>query len=626
MAKVQPERAFDASNFCNCLASSSRCPVHSRQHALGLLSEYWWRLSIRLPRVRRSALVAAGLMLISSAACTNPDTSRETIVADLRTPALTDGSDIRRGTIVGNYLAGLHAMHIGDYREAARRFETALKGDPENADLQRQIFLLNLASGEFPVALELARNLEMAEPKLETAELLLAFDDAKKDDYQSSLERINNLDERGAIGVVQPLLYAWVLVGNESTDEAIEALDSQANEALAEKAAYYRGIVEVLADRFDEADRTFEALLSSEEANQPALIEAWAHVQMALGNDQLVKDRLDDLDALSLESERIQALIARVEADEPIPLPISSPTEGMADVMFTLALFFDQQNILPEAMRFSRLASFLRPDDGGVWLEIGRTALSMDNPEEAIRAFAMVEQESPYYWEAQRAHALALFDLDRKEEAYAMLDEMGQDHVDAAIALGDLLRSEERYGDAEVAYSDVIESIGEPDDVGWRLFYNRGITYERTDRWELAEADFLKALDLSPDQPFVLNYLGYSWVDQGMNLDRAKEMLHKAVEQRPRDGFIVDSLGWAFYRLGDFDQAVEYLERAVELEPGDPVLNDHLGDAYWRVGRVREARYQWDRALTLDPEEKDIIEIEAKLENGLPEADVADRG
>ena len=195
--------------------------------------------------------------------------------------------------------------------------------------------------------------------------------------------------------------------------------------------------------------------------------------------------------------------------------------------------------------------------------------------------------------------------------------EEAPERSDALIAMGDLLRGKDRFAEAESAYTRAIQRLPKIERSDWRLLYARGITYERTKRWPQAEADLLKALELEPDQPFVLNYLGYSWVDQGLNLDRAKAMLHRAVELRPDDGFIVDSLGWAYYRLGENDKAVTYLERAVELEPGDPVLNDHLGDVYWRVGRQREARFQWQRALTFKPEPDAVAAIQAKLANGL---------
>src|SRR5690606_33991930 len=149
----------------------------------------------------------------------------------------------------------------------------------------------------------------------------------------------------------------------------------------------------------------------------------------------------------------------------------------------------------------------------------------------------------------------------------------------------------------------------EPQPHQWTLFYFRGIAYERAKQWDKAEADLLQALALFPEQPHVLNYLGYSWVDQGMHLDEAMDMIARAVELRPNDGYIVDSLGWAHYRLGNYEEAVRELERAVELRPEDPVINDHLGDAYWKVGRRLEARFQWAHARDLDPEPDALEEI-----------------
>jgi Flp pilus assembly protein TadD len=154
----------------------------------------------------------------------------------------------------------------------------------------------------------------------------------------------------------------------------------------------------------------------------------------------------------------------------------------------------------------------------------------------------------------------------------------------------------------------------------WSLFYSRGIALERSGQWKRAEADLLHALELKPDQPLVLNYLGYSWIDRGENLERGLKMVEKAVELRPEDGYIVDSLGWAHYRLGDYPNAVQYLEKAIELVPEDPTINDHLGDAYWQNGRSIEARYQWRRALQFGPQEDEVKPIEAKLESGLAPA------
>ena len=180
-----------------------------------------------------------------------------------------------------------------------------------------------------------------------------------------------------------------------------------------------------------------------------------------------------------------------------------------------------------------------------------------------------------------------------------------------------MLRGHERYAEAIAYYDAAIAKIERPQPHHWNYFYSRGVCYERTKNWPAAEADLEKALSLNPDQPLVLNYLGYSWVDQKLHLNKAMELIRKAVRLKPDDGYFVDSLGWAYYRLGDYKRAVRYLERSVELRPEDSVINDHLGDAYWRVGRKLEARYQWGQSLDLKPEEKDIERIKRKLVRGL---------
>ena len=185
--------------------------------------------------------------------------------------------------------------------------------------------------------------------------------------------------------------------------------------------------------------------------------------------------------------------------------------------------------------------------------------------------------------------------------------------------MGSLQRSAKKFEDAAASYDKAIELVGTPDRSNWTLFYFRGICFERAKQWPKAEADFKKALELFPDQPLVLNYLGYSWVDQGVNLDEAFKMLRRAVDLRPSDGYIVDSLGWAHYKLGHYQEAAEELEKAIDLKPADPVVNDHLGDAYWRVNRRIEAHFQWNHARDMRPEPEDLPNILKKIEFGLPD-------
>jgi tetratricopeptide (TPR) repeat protein len=220
--------------------------------------------------------------------------------------------------------------------------------------------------------------------------------------------------------------------------------------------------------------------------------------------------------------------------------------------------------------------------------------------------------------------ALNLDSLERTDEARQQLSKLIANHPDdleAVLALGNILRDRKHYPECADTYSQAIALIPQPTKPTWTVFYFRGICLERSKQWEKAEADLKKALELYPEQPHVLNYLGYSWIDQGVNLDEGMRLIRRAVDQRPDDGYIVDSLGWAYYRIGNYDEAIKHLERAVELKPMDPTINDHLGDVYWRVGRQLEANFQWTHARDLKPEPDELAKIEAKLKNGLPEED-----
>jgi Flp pilus assembly protein TadD len=212
--------------------------------------------------------------------------------------------------------------------------------------------------------------------------------------------------------------------------------------------------------------------------------------------------------------------------------------------------------------------------------------------------------------------------LDRGDEAQKRLEEIVKadpKDLEAMLALGNLERGHKKFAECGEAYTKALDLIGKPEKGNWTVFYFRGICYERSKQWPKAEADLKKALELFPDQPHVLNYLGYSWIDQGVNLDEGMAMIKKAVAQRPDDGYIVDSLGWAYFRIGNYEEATKQLERAIGLKPEDPTINDHLGDAYWRVGRKLEATFQWAHARDLKPDPEELPKILQKLEHGLPE-------
>ena len=288
--------------------------------------------------------------------------------------------------------------------------------------------------------------------------------------------------------------------------------------------------------------------------------------------------------------------------------------------MFNLASALPLTRAGAAALLYVRLATYLKPEFPVAQLLMGDILDQSDRHADSIAIYQNIALNSPYSWLARLKMAANLDHIDRIDEAKALLEQMAEERpteIEPLVRLGSFLRVREDFAGAEQAYNRAFQRLAEVTPNYWSLYYYRGISRERQKKWSEAEKDFLKALELNPDQPYVLNYLGYSWVDQGVNLDRAKAMIERAVKQRRDDGYIVDSMGWVLYRLGAYGEAVQHLERAVELRPLDPIISDHLGDAYWRVGRRQEARFQWRRALSLDPEREEIGKIETKIENGL---------
>jgi tetratricopeptide (TPR) repeat protein len=300
---------------------------------------------------------------------------------------------------------------------------------------------------------------------------------------------------------------------------------------------------------------------------------------------------------------------------------IDSARDGAAEALFDAAGIVGRQNNREFALALGQLGLYLRPNFPSLQILVGDMLETSERFEQANKVYQSIDPKQPLALTARIGIARNLDRMERFEDAEAMLRKIVAEHPDdpdPLDELGDILRRREKFAEAVEAYDQAVARIGPLQPRHWRLLYARGIALERSKQWPRAEADFLQALTFEPDQPLVLNYLGYSWVEQGQNLDKAEAMIRKAVELRPNDGYIVDSLGWVLFRLGRHDEAVVHLERAVELKPEDPVINDHLGDAYWAVGRQREARYQWMTALASKPEPELKTAIEQKLERGLP--------
>jgi Flp pilus assembly protein TadD len=279
------------------------------------------------------------------------------------------------------------------------------------------------------------------------------------------------------------------------------------------------------------------------------------------------------------------------------------------------------------ALAYLRLLLRLDPERGDAWVMVGDLMASGGDVEAARAAYVHAKPGSPEYIAAQGKLAWTYEEADDHETALkiARAAAAGGD-ADARLTLADLLRANNRYEESTALLTELIKQAPIPD---WRLYFGRAVSLEKLGRWNEAEADLEQALKIRPDEPELLNYLGYSWIDRGVRLKEAMAMVQKAVDANPRSGAMVDSLGWAYFKLGDYKSAVDKLESAVELDAGDPEVNDHLGDAYWKVGRKDEALFQWRRVLTLKPDDKLRAAVEGKIASPLgpdgPPSKMADK-
>ncbi|NSY37962.1 tetratricopeptide repeat protein [Leisingera sp. ANG59] len=534
--------------------------------------------------------------------------------------------------LAGSYLAGRAATYDSDFAAAALYYTQALARDPQNPLLMENVVFAQLAMGKADLAVPVAERLRQTGARSQVANIVLAGGLAAKGDYQAILGR--DLEQEAIHPLVDGLLEGWAHAGAGSVSSALETFDRLAKDgSLKPFVLYHRALALASAGDYGGA----EDLFAAEDGRLATLSRraAVARVQILslLGRNEDARAALSAAFGSSLDPG-LEALDAQLAAGETLAYTIApSPQDGIAEVFFTLGAALNGDTANDYVLMYARMAASLRPDHVDAILLSASLLDQLGRYELSVATYKQVPAGHSDYHAAEMGRAEALRRAAKPDAAIEVLEKLARDFPEQPsvyISLGDLLRQQEDYAAAARAYDKALDKTPEDSSSRWFLFYARGICHERLDQWPQAEADFRASLDLDPNRPQVLNYLGYSLVEKHSKLDEALDMIERAVAARPDSGFIVDSLGWVLYRMGKFEEAVAHMERAVELMPVDPVVNDHLGDVYWAVGRAREAEFQWKRALSfIDPEdtdgEADPERIRRKLEVGL-DAVLAEEG
>jgi tetratricopeptide (TPR) repeat protein len=547
-------------------------------------------------------------------------------------------SDLRSLTTAGSYLAARHASVERDATSAAAFYRSALRTDPKNNELLDRAFIASVADGDIDEAVKLADRILSVDKSNRVARLVVGVQDLKQKKYAAAQLNINQSVRGPITDLVATLLSSWAAYGAGDSKAAVASIDKLAGpDWYPIFKDLHAGMILELSGKEKDAGSRFERAYKLDDS-MLRVAEGYARWLSRNKDDKAAEAIYEAFDKKLARHPLVLEGLRETKAGKKLPPLADSAQAGAAEALYGIGATLTRRGGEDLALVYLQLALYLQPSHPLALLSLADLYESVKKPQMAIKIYERVPSSSPLKRNAQIQLATDLDAADRSDEAIKILKGVISEDpkdLEAIMALGNVERGRKKFNDCAQTYSQGIDVLppapaadkanGDKDkdksasNINYIYYYYRGICEERSKQWPKAEADMRKALDLKPEDPHVLNYLGYSWIDQGTNLDEGMKMIKRAVEQRPDDGYIVDSLGWAYYRIGNYEEAVKNLERAVDLRPEDPTINDHLGDSYWRVGRTLEARFQWAHARDLKPDPDDLPKIEAKIENGLPD-------
>lgn len=519
-----------------------------------------------------------------------------------------------------DFMLARFAAMTNDPGMAARHYALALPNAPQSTDVAERAVFSALLAGDYDIAPGMARRAVETGSTAGLVHLTLAVDAIGRGKPRAAYESIEQSHLTVFNRTIGRNLQAWTLLEDEGRQAAEGHLKQSltGDPRLDNITLHMIGFIQMAGREDAGALRTFEAIWATG-ARLAAGAEAYAELLAASGDTKRARQVLHQFRDEVGYNAALADLERRLEAGGPVTPRRLTLREGSALALYlpASALMFQTGDDI--ASVYFVLALALDPNLHQARTLLAQALIQGDRPEEALRVLNEVPDSSPFHSGARGQMASILQQEGRTQEALSIASGALAANPERGLSLqvADIYRSLERYAEAEAILTRIIEADAAEGRSDWRVIFVRGAARERQAKFDMAEADLKRALDLQPENATVLNYLGYSWIDRGIHLEEGFDLIRKAVALEPGSGQIVDSLGWAHYRLGQYEEAVDYLERAVALEPGDPILNDHLGDAYFKAGRQKEAGFQWQRALKLDPSPEERSRIEEKLKGGI---------
>jgi tetratricopeptide (TPR) repeat protein len=574
-------------------------------------------LSIRFNRWTIAAFTFTALALPGSLSAQTPDHPSD------NSAQFPSKGDLKSLTTSGSYLAARHASVERDANSAAAFYRSALRTDPKNNELLDRAFISSLADGDIDEAVKLADRILTIDKSNRVARLVVGVRDLKQKKYATAQININQSIRGPITDLVATLLSGWASYGAGDVKTAVANVDKLTGpEWYPIFKDLHTGMILELAGKEKDAGTRLERAYKLDDT-MLRVSDEYARWLSRNKDSAAATGIYEAFDKKLPRHPLVLEGLRETKAGKKMSPLVDSAQAGAAEALYGIGATLTRRGGEDLALVYLQLALYLSPNHPLALLSLADLYESVKKPQMAIKIYERMPASSPLKRNAQIQLATNLDAADRSDEAIKILKGVTAEDpkdVEAIMALGNIERGRKKFADCADTYTRGIDAMPSANEKGaWVTYYYRGICEERSKQWGKAEADMRKALEMQPEQPHVLNYLGYSWIDQGINLDEGMKMIRRAVDQRPDDGYIVDSLGWAFYRIGNYEDAVKNLERAIDLKPEDPTINDHLGDAYWRVGRTLEAKFQWAHARDLKPEPEELPKIEAKIENGLPD-------